>query len=656
VTGRIALLAAVSEEMGHSPMNPRLRRADGGQPAARGARCRWKQHAGLLPGGKQAGSRVDSFLWNVASLWKVASRWNVASPRHGASGRARAAKRRPTGRGTCPRVSSLDPKSTETSLMTFRRAFRTTAFAAFAALAAPSLAAAAPPQSYNVVFVLVDDLRFDAMGFLTPGLDTPNIDFLAKNGVYFPNAVVTSALCSPSRATILTGQSARNHRMVDNNGGSEAGLVFFPEYLRKAGYQTAFFGKWHMGEKSAAPRPGFDRWVSFTGQGTYFPTEGLTPQEVAAGKRQVLNVDGREVPRSGYITDELTDYALDWLKHGRNPAKPFFLYLSHKAVHSDPEPPPRYARQYADLDVKLPASVANTEENNRGKPMWVRNQRNSYHGVDFLYEGRRTLKDYVRDYYRTLSPVDESLGRLLAYLKASHLERRTLVLFYSDNGFLFGDHGLIDKRNAYEPSIRVPMLAYAPGLLKPGVVNPARVRNLDLAPTFLDLAGLKKPAQFEGRSFLPVATGEVSPDRWQVDDFIYEYYWEWTYAQTPTTFAIERGRMKYIQYHGVWDIDELYDLERDPREMRNLTYVPAYQAVKADLRRRLYQALADRNGEHVVPYTERLDSTLVARDRDGAKAAEFPPEWLTPAEEPAAAAPAAPAPDATAKLGAEAQG
>ena len=195
---------------------------------------------------------------------------------------------------------------------------------AFVAMLIPWAARAAPPPAptkpYNVIFVLVDDLRFDGMGFLTPGLKTPNIDFLAKNGVYFPNAVVTTALCSPSRATILTGQTTRNHRVVDNNTASEAGLVFFPTYLQAAGYQTAFFGKWHMGAATDAPRPGFDKWVSFKGQGTYSATEGLAPADISAGRRQTLNVDGRIVDRKGYITDARTEVVLNVLNHAREQA------------------------------------------------------------------------------------------------------------------------------------------------------------------------------------------------------------------------------------------------------------------------------------------------------------------------------------------------
>ena len=505
---------------------------------------------------------------------------------------------------------------------------RAAALCACAMISSPAWAKGpAPAAPENIIFVLVDDLRYDAMGFLTPGLKTPNIDYLAKNGVYFPNALVTSSLCSPSRATILTGQTARNHGVIDNNNSSEAGLIFFPSYLQRAGYQTGFFGKWHMGNDTDAPRAGFDRWVSFKGQGTYFPTDQLSPGQIAAGERQTLNVDGKVVKRTGYITDELTDYAMDWLEKGRGPKKPFFLYLSHKAVHSDPLPPDRYKTQYADLDIRLPASMANTPENNRGKPMWVQNQRNSWHGADFPYHTDRKLTDQVRDIYRTLSPVDESLGRIMAYLKKAGLEKNTMIVFYSDNGFLIGDHGLIDKRNAYEPSIRVPMIAYAPGLLPRGVTNPAVVRNLDLAPTFLDVAHVPEPKQMEGRSWLGLAKGRLKPADWKPGDFVYEYYWEWTFPQTPTTFAIERDRVKYIQYHGVWDTEELYDLSSDPDEMHNLIDDPAYFDRKLVLRHALFEQLANAGGQHVVPYTEKTSSGLVHRDVDGAHAADFPPQW-----------------------------
>jgi len=493
--------------------------------------------------------------------------------------------------------------------------------------AAPSPTERQAQKVPNIIFVLVDDLRYDAMGFLTPGLRTPHIDFMAKNGVHFPNAVVTSSLCSPSRATILTGQTARNHGVIDNNNSSEEGLIFFPSYLQQAGYQTGFFGKWHMGNDTDAPRQGFDRWVAFKGQGTYLPTDQLPPQAIAAGVRQTLNVDGDQVKRTGYITDELTDYALDWLEKGRDTSKPFFLYLSHKAVHSDTLPAERHANQYADLDIKLPATLADTPESRANKPIWVQNQRNSWHGAEFPYHTDQALPDMIRSYYRTLSSVDDNLGRLLSYLRKAGLEENTVVVFYSDNGFMFGEHGLIDKRNAYQPSVRVPMVVYAPSLLPKGTTNEAVVRNLDLAPTFLDMAGVGKPDQMEGTSWLQMAQGKISSEDGKSSDFVYEYYWEWTFPHTPTTFAIQRDRLKYIQYHGVWDIEELYDLANDPDETRNLIDDPAYAARKMVLRKALFEQLADNRGAHNVPYTERASSGLVWRKEGGTGAGEFPAEW-----------------------------
>ena len=481
----------------------------------------------------------------------------------------------------------------------------------------------------NIIFILLDDLRFDGMGFLQPQLHTPNIDRLARGGSYFPNTVVTSSLCSPSRATILTGQTARNHRVVDNNNSSEEGLTFFPEYLQKAGYQTAFIGKWHMGNDTDAPRAGFDRWVSFRGQGSYLPMAGSGP----AARHNMLNVDGKPVEQKGYISDELTDYAMDWLK-SRDTTKPFFLYLSHKAVHSDPIPPDRYAHQYDNTTFALPASAANTPENYRGKPMWVYNERNSWHGIDFFYNTDQKMTDYLKNYYATLSGVDDSVGRVLDYLKKNHLEKDTMVVFMADNGYMIGDHGLIDKRNAYEASVRVPLVVYAPGMVPAGVTNPVQVRNLDIAPTFLDVADVPEPRQFEGQSILPAATGAVALKDWKSPDFVYEYYWEWTFPMTPGTFAITRDRVKYIQYYGIYDTEEIYDLSRDPNEMTNLIDDPAYFSRKIELRKALFDQLANTQGQHAIPFTARLSRGSVRRNRMGTGAAPFPDDWLVEPNRP----------------------
>ncbi len=496
--------------------------------------------------------------------------------------------------------------------------------------AATSPAPAAPAQSHprNIIFVLVDDLRYDGMGFLQPRIHTPNIDRMAREGTYFPNTVVTSSLCSPSRATILTGETARNHGVVDNNDSSEEGLTYFPAYLQQAGYQTAFIGKWHMGNDTDAPRAGFNKWVSFRGQGAYYPTTGVPDSAKAAGRTNMLNVDGKEVPQAGYITDELTDYAMNWLEKERDPSKPFFLYLSHKAVHSDPLPPPRYAHQYDKVNFPLPASAANTPENYKGKPMWVYNQRNTWHGIDFFYNSDMTMPEYLRYYYSTLSAVDDSMGRIFAYLKQHHLEKDTLVVFTSDNGYQIGEHGLIDKRNAYQASVRVPLLVWEPGTVPAGATNPGRIRNLDFAPTFLNVAGEAAPPQFEGQSAWSLMTGKLKPEDWKPQDFVYEYYWEYNFPMTPGTFAIERNNVKYIQYYGVYDLEELYDLSKDPDEMHNLIDDPAYFSQKVELRKALYQHLADRNGRHVIPYGMRQSRGSVRRDVNGTGAAPFPQQWL----------------------------
>lgn len=491
------------------------------------------------------------------------------------------------------------------------------------------LLAGSPPVDdgrMNVIFILTDDQRYDELGFMNPVLETPHMDRLAAEGVHFRNAFVTTSLCSPSRASILTGQYMHNHGVVDNNSGVAEGTVFFPQYLQQAGYQTAFIGKWHMGEtesssaKSDDPQPGFDHWLSFAGQGNYYPV-------VRNGKANQLNINGEHVPQRGYITDELTDYTLDWLSGGRDTDKPFFIYLSHKAVHADFTPPERYKDLYADADIPVPASQADSEENYKGKPMWVKNQRNSWHGVDFPYHSILSVQEGKRQYHRTLTAVDDSIGRINAWLEENGLAENTIVILMGDNGFMFGEHGLIDKRNAYEESMRVPLLAYIPGLDQPGRVVEEIAAGIDIGPTVLDIAGVEDmPGQFEGQSLLPLALGK-KPDDWR-QDLLYEYYWEFNYPMTPTTFALRTEDFKLIQYHGIWDLEELYDIRNDPKEMINLIDDPEYLEVRVRLRNELHQRLANNRGEHVIPYTEKWGPGAHSRNRDGSGAAPFPDSWL----------------------------
>ncbi len=483
----------------------------------------------------------------------------------------------------------------------------------------------------NMIFVLVDDLRFDGIGHVNPALSTPNIDRLAEEGAFFSRAVVTTSLCSPSRATILTGQTTRNHRIVDNNDASEAHLTFFPKYLQEAGYTTAFVGKWHMGRANDDPRPGFDYWVSFKGQGFYDPTDRIPQERADQGVRHQINVNGQHVDQRGYMTDELNRYALDWLAT-QDDDQPFFLYLSHKAVHSDAKPADRHRGLYSDTDIRMPDPDGDRDQPGVGKPMWVHNQRNSWHGVDFPYHSEQDFAAYVKRYYATLAAVDDGIGEMLELLERQGLIDNTLVVFFSDNGFLFGDHGLIDKRNAYEASVRVPMAVFGPGLFEGGVTVDERVRNLDLAPTFLEFAGVDMPSHFEGQSFKPLMTGEESA--WAPTPFVYEYYWEWTFPHTPTTFAITDDEVKYIQYHGIWDLEELYDLRQDPQERVNLLEDERYRNRLIDLRAALYEELQNNDGLRVVPFTEKRAQGIRFRSSNGSKSAKFPSGFVKSPRDP----------------------
>jgi N-acetylglucosamine-6-sulfatase len=444
-----------------------------------------------------------------------------------------------------------------------------------------SLKKIADSKPRNVVFILSDDHRYDFMSFLgrPKFLETPNMDRLAAEGAHLPYAYVTTALCSPSRASILTGQYSHRHGVVDNNSLIPEGTRFFPQYLQQIGYQTAFIGKWHMGRQRDSARPGFDKWVSFRGQGQYYNCR--------------LNVNGRQVTAKKHISDELTDYAVNWLKNERDKSKPFFLYLSHKAVHAMFEPAKRHLGKYENVTLEYPRSMADTEENYKGRPRWVKEQRNSWHGVDYMYHGRMDFDTFYKRYCETLLSIDESIGSLMQCLEEMGIADSTLVLYMGDNGFSFGEHGLIDKRHGYEESMRVPLLARCPEIIKPGTKVEQLVQNIDIAPTILQAAGLQTPGDMDGRSFLPLLESGKIPWR---DEIFYEYYWERNFPQTPTVHAVRTERYKYLHYHGIWDTDELYDLKNDPEEMVNLINEPQHKKLIEELNKKLFNWLEETDG------------------------------------------------------------
>lgn len=479
-----------------------------------------------------------------------------------------------------------------------------------AAAAAPFSSAQNRSRPRNIIFMLTDDHRYDAMGFLKgqSWLETPHLDAMAANGVHAPNAFVTTALCSPSRASILTGQYAHKHKVVDNANPIPPGTTFFPQLLQRgANYQTGFFGKWHMGGEGDEPQPGFDRWVSFKGQGTYNPS------------RNGLNIDGKRVAQKGYITDEMTDYALDWLTQ-RDQSRPFFLYLSHKAVHAEFEPAPRHRGKFAGKQFVYPKSYAPAQPE-QDAPMWVRNQRNSWHGVDYPYHSTLDIAEYYRRYTETLCGVDDSVGRVMQFLRAQNLIDSTLVIYMGDNGFAFGEHGLIDKRTAYEESMRVPMLLQCPELLGRGKKLNEVVANIDIAPTCLEAAGLGPGPEMQGRSFLPLLRGEKVPWR---SGLLYEYYWERAFPQTPTIHALRTDRYKYIRYQGLWDVDELYDLQQDPLEMQNLIHSAAHQEIAQRLNKELFGILNATGGMYIPLNADTNLRQNHLRNPDGPKAVDFP--------------------------------
>ncbi|RYZ56161.1 MAG: DUF4976 domain-containing protein, partial [Chitinophagaceae bacterium] len=454
-------------------------------------------------------------------------------------------------------------------------------------------------KKMNIIYILADDHRYDAMGFMKkiPGLQTPGMDRMAAEGAHIKNAFVSTALCSPSRASILTGQYSHTHTVVDNDAPLPKNLVFFPQYLQKAGYQTAFFGKWHMGNTGDNPQPGFDHWLSFHGQGVY--------------NEPTFNINGKRIkqPEGSYVTDLLTENTLTWLNN-RKKDKPFFVYLSHKGVHAEFQPAKRHIGKYANLPVICPPSMyltatdssksfgirtaPTTPVNYRDIPQWVRRQRQSWHGVDYMYHGAIPFDQFYHLYLETLQAVDESVAAVLKWVEDNGLKQNTMVVYMGDNGFSFGEHGLIDKRHAYEESMRVPLLVWAPGMIKPRSVVEEVVMNVDLAPTFLELAGVVKPAQMQGFSFTNLLRSQATG--WQRDKAFYEYYWESAFPQTPTTFAVRSNRYKYIYYNGVWDINELFDLEADPYEMNNLVRDTAYRNIGLQLKKDLFNWLEQTNG------------------------------------------------------------
>jgi N-acetylglucosamine-6-sulfatase len=432
---------------------------------------------------------------------------------------------------------------------------------------APKVDAPVPP---NVVVIFTDDQRWDAMSCAGhPFLKTPNIDRLAAEGARFANAFCTTSLCSPSRASMLSGLYAHRHGVLNNFTEFPANLPSYPQRLQESGYETAYIGKWHMGEGNDAPRPGFDTWMSHQGQGNYFDT--------------TFNINGQRELLKGYITNRITEKAVEWIKkpHG----KPFCLLLGHKAPHGPFVPEPKYEHAFDHLEMKRPATATDTGP---GKPDWVRQRVTTWHGIDGpIYKacGLSGYEAFMRAYYGAILSVDDSVGQVYAALRDAGVLDKTILVFTTDNGFLAGEHGAIDKRAMWEDSIRVPYLVrYPPLVPSPRVVN-EMILHVDLAPSLLDLCGARPIEGTDGRSWKGLLQGDAS--NWR-KAWIYQYDYEKEFPYTPNVRGIRTDDWKYIHYpHGDGSPDrwkaELYNLKADPLETQNLIDDPGSAGKRAEL-------------------------------------------------------------------------
>ena len=434
----------------------------------------------------------------------------------------------------------------------------------------------------NFLFILVDDQPYDAIGFSNryPFLKTPNIDKLASEGVNIKNFFVTQSICSPSRASFLTGTYPHIHGVNQNNKHVDPDWDSYAPYsvhLQENGYQTAHIGKIHMAHKRGKNhiRPGFDYWFSFIGQGQYFNPE--------------VNDNGTETQEKGYITDILTEKTVDWLVNKRDVRKPFSLNLWHKAVHEKHLPAPRHKDLFKVEKLPEPPYEMH-KETFKGKPEWQRRKTFGFKWKkgDTIPEELKEKKWPINKFknmqlLRSLIAVDESLGKVIETLEKIGELDNTVIIYSSDNGYFMGEHTYKDKRLAYENSIRVPMIIRYPKLIKGNSEIVEQCLNIDLAPTILDLAGIKKPSYMQGESMKGLISGEVN-DKWR-KSILFEYYVDdaWPYAG-PDQLAVRTNNYKLVDNFLENDIDELYDLIKDPGEMNNLIDDERYDKIETEMR------------------------------------------------------------------------
>jgi N-acetylglucosamine-6-sulfatase len=460
-------------------------------------------------------------------------------------------------------------------------------------------------QRPNVIVVVVDDLRWDELGVAGhPFLETPNIDRLARDGARLANAFHAVPLCSPNRASILTGQYPSRHGIIDNVARNRMShrLETFPQALQRAGYETGFLGKWHMGN-DPTPRPGFDYWSAIPGQG-----RSIDPE---------LYEDGRIQTFEGYLTDILTDRAVTFIEKERGQGQPFFLYIGHKAIHPDAVqlddgsvdpsgergyvPAPRHLGRYEEMVFPRRPNLAASPEELTDRPA-LRRALERKHSDEMIEAfgsilDLGTAEETIRRRTEMLLAVDESMGRIVAALDAKGILDETFIIFTSDNGFFYGEHALsVERRMPYEESIRTPFIIRYPPVAKGGSEIDELVVSVDIAPTVLHVAGAPIGDHIQGRSLVPLLRGTA--EDWRRSAFIEFYTYEnpFPWLLDMDYRAIRTQRHKYIHWVQHPNENELYDLEQDPYEMQNLIDDPRMAGVVIDLRTEMAAAVLDAMG------------------------------------------------------------
>ncbi|MDH7568146.1 MAG: sulfatase [Armatimonadota bacterium] len=439
----------------------------------------------------------------------------------------------------------------------------------------------------NIVWIMSDDHAAHAIGAYGSRINrTPNIDRLAREGVRFDHCFCTNSLCGPARATLLTGQYSHLHGMIDNRGRFDGTRVTFPKLLQQAGYRTGIVGKWHLGSDPT----GFDYWNILPGQGAYH-----NPVMIEMGTRRT---------RQGYVTDIITDEAIRFVRDAGT--QPFCLLYHHKAPHRGWSPDQKHQSLFEGQTIPAPptfrddyrnraSAAAHADMRIADMPDYVKEHPP---GMSPDQRAAWNYQRFIKDYLRTIASVDDNVGRFLAFLDEAGLAANTLVVYTSDNGFFLGDHGWFDKRFMYEESLRIPLLIRYPRRTRPRQVERRFVVNIDFAPTLLEAAGLKPPAEMQGTSLLPLLRGDRNVP-WR--DRIYYHYYEYPQPHRARPhYGLRTERYKLICFPAIADFPEeweLFDLRNDPREMRSIYHDPKHAALVAELKNQLFQLRAQYQDE-----------------------------------------------------------